>query len=217
MACFAKTHPLRIPPSRAGISWSTSWWRIPRLRRQSVSELGKKVVRLGMWTRQSIICEFLSRPTKASPDFTPVVPMMMKVRAQWSDKGLNPASSTLRRAQALRLVTMMMSRAMLAGCKKTLKKLGIGMRGKVKMRYNLPQSPVRGMAPWMISMYGIRETRKIHDTRLVFSEEFRRILCFNNNLIAASDRSLTHMCIAIKLNQHSLNYTSSCTQRSECL
>ena len=217
MACFAQTHPLRIPPSQAGINWSTSWWRIPRLRRQSVSELGKKAVRLGMSKRQSIICEFLPRAIQTLPDFTPVVPTMMKVRAQWSGKGLNLASSTLRRAQALRLVMMTMSRAMLAGCMKTQTKLGIGMRAKVKMRQNLPQSPVRGMAPWMIGMYGVRETRKIHDTRLDFSVEFRCLLCFNYNFIAAFDRRLTHTCIADTLNQHALTHTASSTQRSGCL
>ena len=51
------------------------------------------------------------------------------------------------------------------------------------------------MVHWMIGMYGTRETKKFHDTRLDFSVEFRCIVCFNYNLIAASDRRPTHMCM----------------------
>ena len=96
-------------------------------------ELGRKAVLLGMWMRQSIICKFVPRASMFPPDFRPVVPTMMKMRAKRSDKDLNQASSILRRAQSLLSVTTMMSQATLGGCMKTQKKLDIGMRAKVKM------------------------------------------------------------------------------------
>ena len=48
---------------------------------------------------------------------------------------------------------------------------------------------------------------------LDFSEEFGCILCFNHNLIVASDRRLMHKCAWIEQSQRSLLYTISSTQR----
>ena len=109
MECFEKSLLHLIPQTRVGVSWLTSSLKIRKLRKLSVSELGKREVLRGTRMRPNIMCKSMLDITRTMSDPFLVEPMRTRMKEKSNEKDSSRAEYTQHLIETSHLVTAMMS------------------------------------------------------------------------------------------------------------
>ena len=174
MECFEKS-PLHLTRQiRVGVSWLTSSLKTRKLRKPSVSELGKRGVLRGTRMRPNTMCKSMLDITRTMSDPFLVELTRTRMKEKSSEKDSSRAEYTQHLIETSHLVTAMMSQVTWGKCKEIPRRPCNGM--KVIGDKKVLQQPRTHMVLWTTGTYGRQKIKMKLDTHIIhsFSEELRR-------------------------------------------